>query len=614
MSVITILWSAACGGCLMLALTHLMVWLQHRDRWEYLFLPLTAVAVIGLAAGEYWMLKTTSVEEVGRAGRYCHLFYALGAFSSLGFVHVYFGTGRNWLLLLALGVRLLAVVINFLVGVNLHIYSIETLHRITFLGEEVTVLGTWVENPWVRVGQLASLIHLWYVLDACVRRWRIGGPNSKRRVLVVGGGLTIFIILAASQAGLVAAGVIRGPFLVSFPFLALALAMAFELSRDVVSAAMLSGQLRTSEQRLALAAASASLGVWEWDLKTGHIWISDEGRAILGVEPEEDFSLVRFLKCVHEEDQTRMKRGLDAADAGPDAHTTEFRVIHADGAVRWATTTGRVERDAEGRHLLMRGVVQDITDRKRAEQEAASQRWELAHVSRVSTLGELAGTLAHELNQPLTAMLSNAQVGQTSLQQGSHDDEEMAAILSDIADDAKRAGEIIHGMRAMFKNEPEAAEEPVELGALVQQTLRLLHSEILARRTTVELNFEPGTPRVKGRKVELLQVLINLILNSLDAMKGMTSGARIEVLLKGEDGVVLLAVRDRGTGIDPGMQDRLFEPFASTKAGGLGLGLAVSARIIERCGGRLSAENHPEGGAVFSVLLPALNAEKFACL
>jgi two-component system sensor kinase FixL len=222
-------------------------------------------------------------------------------------------------------------------------------------------------------------------------------------------------------------------------------------------------------------------------------------------------------------------------------------------------------------------------------------------------LGELAGTIAHELNQPLAAILSNSQVGHSMIKEGRPDIGEIGAILEDVAADAKRAGGIIHGMRAMFKKDAVMELQPVDLNDAVTQVCGLLHSEIVVKKARIELDLEEALPLVMAGRVEIQQVLINLILNSLDAMKAAgCRDARIHISTCSASGGVILCVRDNGPGIPLEMKARLFEAFVTTKPGGLGLGLAISHGIIRRFEGDLSGDNPPGGGALFRVTLPAV--------
>lgn len=272
------------------------------------------------------------------------------------------------------------------------------------------------------------------------------------------------------------------------------------------------------------------------------------------------------------------------------------------GAVALLMTTGGLLAAWRSRARLRRA--QEREQLARAEADAQQHLNEVAHLTRVATLGELSSALAHELNQPLAAILGNAQVARRDLRDGPPNLTETAAILDDIADDAKRAGGIIHGMRAMFRKEVVTEPQALDLNEAVTQTMGLLHSEIVGRKVKVDLRLAEGLPPAKAGRVEIQQVLINLVLNGLDAMMGVSDGCRMVVATVLHKDQIELSVHDGGTGIPPEMIVRLFEPFVSTKHGGLGLGLAISRGIAERFHGKLLAENHPEGGAIFRLILP----------
>jgi PAS domain S-box-containing protein len=590
----------------MLASLHLLVWLRNRRAWENLLFSITVISVVGLAAGELGTMQATTPDGYAAAIRWAHLSYGICIASCLAFIHFHFGSGSAKLLGLALSLRALAVVANYTTGVSLHVREIASLQQVEFLGETVSMLGQWTPNRWVLLGQLAALAQIVYVVHASRRLWNTGGRDEKRRALLVGGGLALFFLTASLQSGLVAAGVLRMPFVVTFSFLGVVIVMGLELSRDVLRAAELLRDLQRSEQQLTLAAAAGKMSLWEWDFPTNRIWFNTAGREIYGIQPDETLDYDRFVATLHAADRPMMERAVEAALAGPDPYATEYRVDLPDGSLRWLSARGTVERDPQGRALRMRGISMDITERKEADLESAKNRQELAHLSRVSVLGELAGTLAHELNQPLAAILGNAQVGRRMMDQESPDLNEVSAILDDVADDAKRAGGVIHGMRAMFRKDPVTEANAIDLNESLDQVLGLLHSEIVSRKAKIELRLGVGLPPAAAGRVEVQQVILNLVINGMDAMKGERKGVLLEIATWQEDGHLHLVVRDHGPGIPEAMMPRLFEPFLTTKSGGLGLGLAISRGIAERFRGELTAENHPEGGALFRLTLPAV--------
>jgi len=604
MDLVTPLWSALAGACLMLALMQLVVWCMNRHLWANLWFSLTVLGVFGLTICELITMRAQEIGVYEQAGRWIHLIYLFVTLGILGFVHANFGTGRRWLFGLALGLRMLAVVANFTTGANLHVIAVHSLRKMAFLGGHVTVLGEWQSNPWLRLGLLASLVLLAYVVDASWRLWRIATPDARRRAIVLGGTLAFFIILAPALPALVVVGVLRIPPNASLPFLGMLLAMSYELSREVLKAARMSADLTISQQRLSLAAAAAHLALWEWDVPSGKIWVSNEGRSLYGVSPMGDIDLGTFVATLHEEDRAEVCRAMDEALAGSKPYAAEYRIVLPDTSIRWISAMGRVDRDPHGRAFRMRGVSMDFTKRKQAEIQTDRQRQELAHLSRVSVLGEMAGALAHELNQPLAAMLSNSQVGRRSLNVEIPNLLEMAEIFDDITADAKRAGGIIHGMRAMLKKDAALETSSVHLNDAVNQVLLLLQSEIIGRKLEVTLQLAESLPPARVNHVEFQQVLINLVINGMDAMTAEPNRRCLNIATSLHNGTLVVSVRDSGPGIPAAILSRVFDPFFSTKSAGLGLGLSISRSIIERFGGQLLAENHADGGAVFWMVLP----------
>jgi len=240
-----------------------------------------------------------------------------------------------------------------------------------------------------------------------------------------------------------------------------------------------------------------------------------------------------------------------------------------------------------------------MTTRKQGELETEAHRQELARVARVVTLGELSASLAHELNQPLTAILSNAQAAEPSNIQ------ELREILKDIAEDTIRAGLVIHRMRSLVRKETLAFAS-LDLGAVLDDVVRLAHSDADLRSCRVALEIPPRLPRVYGDRVQLQQVALNLLLNAFDAMKDLPAAERQVVVRAEADGVdrVKVAVRDRGPGLTEAELERIFEPFFTTKREGLGMGLSISRSIIEAHGGWLWPESDDDRGTTFYFTVP----------
>ncbi|MCY0853863.1 sensor histidine kinase [Cupriavidus sp. D39] len=261
-------------------------------------------------------------------------------------------------------------------------------------------------------------------------------------------------------------------------------------------------------------------------------------------------------------------------------------------------TTNHVSSDGELRTLT---VVIDRTERH----ELRRNRLELAHLTRVSTLGELVGSLAHELNQPLTAILSNAQAAQRFMATQPIDLVEVREILQDLVQDNHRASEVIRRIRALVKKgELEAA--PLDLAAVIDNVVLLVHSDAIVRGIRVLLNIAPNLPPVLGDSVQLQQVVLNLLLNAFDAMEPRSMHDRVVVVSATLEstGLVRVAVRDRGPGLTSDQLNKLFKPFCTSKRDGLGLGLSISRSIVEMHGGRIWAENNMDKGASFYFTLP----------
>ena len=280
---------------------------------------------------------------------------------------------------------------------------------------------------------------------------------------------------------------------------------------------------------------------------------------------------------------------------------------HKDGtALRAVLAAETVEVSGEPCVIMM---VRDITERQRAEHEIAVQRNELAHLGRVTLLGELSGALAHELNQPLAAILANARAAQRMMAHDDFDRVEVRAILDDIVSDDRRAGAVIQRVRALIRKD-EAKMHGVMPNDLVADVLEVAHSDLIQRSVTVTTRLSPTVPEVQGDRVQLQQVLLNLIVNACDAMADNPPNHRplfITTKAVAPD-AIRISIADGGAGITVQPIDEVFQPFVTSKQHGLGLGLAICRSIVDAHGGRMWAVNNPGTGATFHVLLPVVSA------
>jgi PAS domain S-box-containing protein len=331
--------------------------------------------------------------------------------------------------------------------------------------------------------------------------------------------------------------------------------------------------------------------------------VNDRWEAMFGITRPEAFGRTTADLHVYVNDSER-RAFLDALSAHGVVWDKEADVRDSAGRVRHAVLSA--DTAIIGGEACIITIVRDITERRRAEREAEEQRQQLTHLSRVAMLGELSGALAHELNQPLTAILSNAQAAQHLLASERIDPGELREILRDIADEDRRAGAVIGRLRALFKK-GETHFQPLDVNELVNDVLHLASGDLASRSIESVMHLTTELPPVRGDRIQLQQVLLNLVMNACEAMDASGSGERTLIIRTGraEDGSVLVSVSDSGPGVPADRVDRLFEPFFTTKQKGLGLGLSISRSIVSAHGARLWAENNPDHGATFHLALPA---------
>ena len=356
--------------------------------------------------------------------------------------------------------------------------------------------------------------------------------------------------------------------------------------------------LRASEERMNLAAEAANLGMWVWEIANDDVWTTPKCRVLFGFEPDEQIDFRRFVDRVHSDDRKPILEALRRSFHTKSGYDVEYRLAMPDGSTRWMSTRGHPTFDADNKPVRVMGVSIDITAAKVAQLELLQQRDELAHLSRLTTIGELATTLAHELNQPIGAIHTNAEAAEILLQKDSPDLEEIRAIVGDIRRDGWRTGEVIHRMRALLRKR-EFRTEPVDIKSLIEGVSDLVHGTLMSHKIRLRIDISQTLPLVLGDPIQLQQVLLNIILNAVQAMSDCTLEERQVVVRATADTAlgVEVAVSDQGAGFSRWKLSRLFEPFLSTKKNGMGMGLAICQTIIRAHGGQITAENNPLRGA-----------------
>ena len=376
--------------------------------------------------------------------------------------------------------------------------------------------------------------------------------------------------------------------------------------RDVTEARHTLNLLEEAEQRWRFALESSNDAVWDWDLRSGHLYRSPSWTAVLGTNADLDEAR-HWLTEVHPDDHDWVQQRLQSVLGGAEAlFEAEFRIQSSDGAYRWVVARGRIiERDRFHLPIRMLGTLRDVdVIHQQSERERQQQR-ELAHAVRLIMMGEMASVLAHEINQPLTAMTNFATLCLRLID--TIPAEQMSQRLREPLDmiraQAMRAGEIVHRVKG-FVRKGSQDEATIDINQLIRQMLAMLEFECHSYEIEVCLQLHDTLPMVRGDAIQIEQVILNLLKNGVEAMREQTDRRRMHVETRYTEDDVLIEVADSGCGLSPEMQDALFKPFNTTKADGLGLGLAICHSIIEAHGGHMGYRDNPEGGSIFWFELP----------
>ena len=723
MNWVTILWSMVASAALTLGAIQLMVWFKNRKEWANLFFCLLAVATAANAANELRMMRAETVEQFAATLRWDHLSILAAIISLVFFIRHYLRAGRPWLAWTICIMRASSSLLALLIR-DFNYRELTGIRHIHFLGESISI-AQGVPNPLMLIGNTSLLLMVVFTVDAAVSVWRRG---ARRSALIVGGSI-VFAVIGATAHGLLSVWQIIHTPMVMSPFnIALVLAMGYEITREELRAGQLAldlreseaglqnlfegtvegifrttpegkllfanpsfarllgydspedvlrsvtdagfqiwvapeerssilrriekegilrgyecrfkrkdesqiwvsltirpvsgpaGQiayfygfieniderkraeqsLKKSERFLADTARLGKVGGWEFDIDTGkQVWTA-ETYVIHEVDPTYEPTVEKAIAFYTQASRPIIEQAVKRIVETGEPYDLELEIITAKGNHRDVLTIGKADLE----HRRISGFFQDITERKQAEHEMAELRLERAHLARVLTVDEISSSLAHEINQPLGAILNNAEAAKILLSQGKRAKDEIPEIIADIIHDARRAGDVVRKVRSVMKK-GDASFEPLSLNALIDEVLVITRNSLVLNDVVLQLDRAPRLGDIQGDRVRLQQVLINLVTNALDAMK--VAPLRILTVRSAmpDPDTVRVSVSDSGPGIDEARRPLVFQPFFTTKKDGLGLGLAICRSIIEEHGGRIWAENNPGGGATFSFSLKA---------
>jgi PAS domain S-box-containing protein len=376
---------------------------------------------------------------------------------------------------------------------------------------------------------------------------------------------------------------------------------------DVTEQELLTRELRRQQAYLNQAQSLVHIGSWATNLATGHIHhISDETLRVHGFDPREGpVPLERFFNTLHPEDEPAVRARLEnAVRTGTDYDIREFRICRPDGVIRFLRTIGHRDPAQEiGEYI---GITADITERKRAEEEHERLRQleaDLAHINRVNMMGELAAALAHEIKQPIAASITSASACLRWLAHDPPDLERARAAAARIEQEGNRATDIINSLRSFYKTGTPAERQSVDVQGAIGEMTALLRTEAARYAVTIRAESEAGMPHILADRVQLQQVLMNLMLNAIEAMKD-TGGELTIRSGVNREGHVTVFISDTGVGLPAEGVDLIFDPFHTTKPQGTGMGLTITRSIVESYGGRVWATANQGPGATFHFTLP----------
>jgi PAS domain S-box-containing protein len=591
MSWLTIVWSMNAGACFVLAGVYFVVWCNQRASWPHLLFSCSAVAAAVMGLIELAMLHSRTVAEYAALVRWIHLPVWVLTLSFVAFVRLYLRAGRVWLAWSIYGLRTLVLIINFISTPNINFRAITSIRHFSWWGEIVSApIGA--PNPWALISNVSLLLLLIFSVDATITVWRRG---DRQRALVVGGSMILGTIIAW-HVPLVIWGVIDVPFFLSFAYSGIVLAMSSELGNDMFRAAQLAHELEVSDKRLNLAADSADLGLWEWDLTNDEIWVTPTRRAQLGFPDSGKITFEDIISRWHADDRDKVRQALrDAIENGKD-YNAEFRGFLADGSVRWVAARGRVQVNKQGNPIRLLGVSMDVTARKQAELEAQQHRDELEQLRQQRTASlekevaerarlerevidicareqrRIAYDLHDGVGQQLVGIALCAKLLEEQLRDERPSEADKAGMVVKLVNDAARQARLT--ARTL-----EGADGVGDLKTALQSlAISVSRNCSVKAMVTAEGSSLPISPPVAAQLYRIAQEAVH---NAVE--HGAAREMQINLAFNHE--VMVLTIRDNGKGFD-------------SNANGNGMGLRIMRYRAQCIGGSCNVQSSSEGTVV----------------
>lgn len=595
-------WISVAGDGLALVLVDLSNRIRQRRFAVYLMFALCILSAAVIAVFELGMMRAETPERWAQLLRWVHLPLTLLMVSFVLFVRLQFRASRRGWPLPLIAISLAALAANFLTGANLEFREITALRPIP-VWQGVPLNGAiGVRNPWIILIATNVVLMVAFLLDTIRATHKHGDPGEREKAVPVCLSILVFVLLAGVWELLVAYGLIVGPLFVALPFLGISLVMAYFVGSDALHAA---AYHIAANERLVSLVDSMPCAVLLVNGRGSIRFVNKRAEGmfryaraqLIGMRIE---TLIPARSGAAYVDLREKFAGDQTARAT--AAGVEWTVLREDGSeIVVEIDMSPMETDREQLTVVS---ITDISERKRSEREAALQRDELAHLSRAASLSALSGSLAHELVQPLTAILSNAQAGVRLLANQPSNLEEVRASLGYIVDNAKRASDVIRKLRSMLRKDPTEFMR-LDINDVVREIMQIVRSDLIERRVDVVLDLQEDLAQISGDRVQLQQVMMNLMMNAADAMSANASARTLTIhTIATAADEIEVQVADTGTGIPEGDVDRIFAPFVTSKSGGMGLGLSVCTMLIHAHAGRLWATNNNAGGATLHFRLP----------